>query len=433
MSGRLLATLLASLFVFADPVSAHNSVSSSSPADGEQLAAAPAEWVVTFANEVPLESTSGQLTLADGSVQALPAPVHGESTNVVRFTLPVDLSGIVTAQWRLVSTDGHAITGGVRFAVGDVQGFSGLDTGVLGSGATAASSGAAPELVRWILRLVGFVAVMLIGGLLLAELHLVRGAFSALRRSPVLKGTAVAVAAVPIVQMLIFLGDVHGTSLFGGLGHLTSIFDSTPGSMFFVRSVAGSVLAYQVVTVLPFSEDTRMQRLAVATFGLYLVALAYTGHSRSMSAPFLGIPADVVHTAAASLWLGGLAVLVLVIAPLVSTRDLFRSFQRYGQVAKPAVIALVVTGVIQTLRLHGGIGSLFTESHGRLLLLKIVLVAVTLRLGDINRKRVSSRMMENPHIFDTRMAVLLRMGTMEIVSGAAILAVTAALVGASLG
>jgi hypothetical protein len=41
-------------------------------------------------------------------------------------------------------------------------------------------------------------------------------------------------------------------------------------------------------------------------------------------------------------------------------------------------------------------------------------------------------MMENPHIFDTRMAVLLRMGTMEIVSGAAILAVTAALVGSSL-
>lgn len=353
-----------SLAVVVGPVSAHDSLRSSSPADDGRPGSAPAEWVLSFAGEVPLESTS-----PDG----------------------------------------------------------------LGSGETARSGGSgAPDVVRWILRLIGFAAVMLIGGFLIADLHLIRGAFSALRRSPVLKGTAVAVAAVPMIQMLIFLGDVEGTSLLGGLGHLVSIFDSTPGSMLFVRSAAGVLLAYQLVNVLPFNESVKVQRLALATFGIYLIALAYTGHSRSMAAPYLGVPADVVHTAAASVWLGGLAVLVLFISPFVSSRDLFRSFQRYGRVAKPAVIALIVTGSIQTLRLHGGIGSLFTEGHGRLLLLKIALVAITLRLGDVNRKRVSSKMMENPHIFDTRMAVLLRMGTMEVVSGTAILAVTAALVGSSL-
>lgn len=430
---RILLVLGFTVLAIADPVSAHNSMRSSSPADGEQLAVAPTEWIVTFANEVPLESTSGQLTLADGSTQGLPAPTHGASTNVVRFTLPANLTGVTTAQWRLVSTDGHAITGAIRFAVGEVDGFTGLASDVLSTGATAANSaGAAPEVVRWALRLIGFAALMVIGGLLLAELHLVRGAFSALRRSSVLKITAITIAVIPALQLLIFLGDVHGTSIFGGIGHLFSIFDTTPGSMLFVRTAAGAALAHQLISVMPFSDDTKMHRLVVATFVIYLIALAYTGHSRSMAVPYLGIPADVVHTAAASVWLGGLAVLVLFIAPLVSSRDLFLAFQRYGQVAKPAVIALLVTGVIQTLRLHGGIGSLFTEGHGRLLLLKIALVAVTLRLGDLNRKRVSSKMMTNPHIFDTRMAVLLRMGTMEIVSGAAILAVTAALVGASL-
>jgi copper transport protein len=352
---------------------------------------------------------------------------------VARFTLPANLTGAVTVQWRLVSTDGHAIEGGVRFAVGDVDGFTGLASDVRGAGATASSTGAAPEAVRWALRLVGFVASMIIGGLLLAELHLVRGAFSALRRSAVLKVTSISIAAVPAVQMLVFLGDVHRTSVFGALGHLFSIFDTTAGSMLFVRTAAGAVLAHQILTVMPFNDSAKVHRLVVVTFGLYLIALAYTGHSRSMSMPYLGIPADVVHTAAASMWLGGLTVLVLFIAPLVSTQDLFRAFQRYGDVAKPAVIALVVTGVVQTLRLHGDIGSLFTEGHGRLLLLKVALVALALRLGDINRKKVSSKMMNNPHIFDTRMAVLLRMGTMEIASGLGILAVTAALVGASLG
>lgn len=321
--------------------------------------------------------------------------------------------------------------GGLATVISDEITSDEADEAGAGASAERRATGA-PGAVRWILRLVGFAAVMLTGGFLLAEFHLVRGAFSALRRSPILKGTAVTVAVVPVLQMLIFLGDVEGTSLFGGLGHLFSIFDSTPGSMLFVRSAAGVLLAYQLVTVLPFTESTTVHRIALATFGIHLIALAYTGHSRSMAAPVLGVPADVVHTAAASVWLGGLAVLVLFLSPLVSTRDLFRSFQRYGQVAKPAVIALVITGVIQTLRLHGSIGSLFTESHGRLLLLKIALVAFTVRLGNLNRKRVSSKMMENPHIFDTRMAVLLRMGTMEIVSGAAILAVAAALVGSSL-
>ncbi len=429
---RVLVLAVVGLALAADPASAHNSIRTSSPADGEQLAVAPAEWVLTFANEVPLESTSGLLTLADGTVQPLAAPTHGESTNVIRFLLPTELTGIVDAQWRLVSTDGHAITGAVRFAIGDVEGFTGIGSDVLSTGSTSSSGGAAPDIVRWLLRFIGFAAVMILGGLLLAELHLVQGAFSALRRSSVLTITAGAIAAVPMVQMLIFLGDVHGTSLFGGIGHLTSIFDSTPGSMLFVRSAAGIALAYFLASILPFAREPKAHKLALATFVVYLIALAYTGHSRSMAAPYLGIPADVIHTAAASMWLGGLAVLVVLIAPLVSTRDLFRAFQRYGQVAKPAVLALLVTGVIQTLRLHGGIGSLFTEGHGRLLLLKIAIVAITLRLGDINRKRVSSRMMDNPHIFDTRMAVLLRMGTMEVVSGAGILAVTAALVGASL-
>ena len=37
-----------------------------------------------------------------------------------------------------------------------------------------------------------------------------------------------------------------------------------------------------------------------------------------------------------------------------------------------------------------------------------------------------------PHVFDTKMAVLLRMATMEAALGAGVLAITAALVGSSL-
>lgn len=429
MARRVIGVTCVLLVTMAAPAWAHNSLRSSSPAEGERLASAPSEWVLTFVNEVPIDSASGEITLADGSTVALPAPVQGVATNIVRFLLPTDLDGVVDAHWRLVSPDGHPLTGTVRFGIGDVGDLSILASGV--ASAAAASSGA-PDIVRWVVRMIGFVAVMIVGGLLVAELHLVRGAFSALRRSRLLKATSIAIAAAPVVQMLIFLGDVHGTSFIGGLSHLFGVFDSTAGAMFAVRCLLGAVIGYQLVSVLPFEDDTRSHRLVLATFTMYLVTLAYTGHARSMKAPVLGIPADVIHMAAASVWLGGLAMLVFVISPLISTKDLFRAFQRYATVATPAVIALLVTGLIQTFRLHGSIGTLFTSSHGRLLLLKIALVAVTLRLGDVNRKRVSSKMMANPHVFDTKMAVLLRMATMEAALGGGVLAITAALVGSSL-
>lgn len=419
----------------ASPASAHNEFVSSSPVDGAVLEISPTEWAVTFTKDVPLDSASGELVGPDGTITNLGTPSYGASSTEIRFALPADLSGTHTARWRLVSVDGHVISGRVTFTVGATAGVLPLDgSGVLGESASASAekpSNPAPEPIRWAIRLLGFLSLMALGGLLIAELHIVEGVFGALRDRPLIKVIAGTVVVVPLVQMLFFLGDVFGTSVFGALGHLTDVFDTTPGSMFAVRTMLGGVLAYQLLTVLRGRPTSSDQRLVVITGVLYAFTQAYTGHSRSRALPIIGIPADTVHLVAASVWLGGLAVLVFIVAPLVETRDLWRSFERYGQAAKVAVVALVVTGVIQTLRLHGGIGTLFTQSHGQLLLLKIVIVAVMLRLGDLNRRRMATKIRDNPNLMDKRLALVVRMGTVEAATGAVVLAVSAALVTAS--
>lgn len=428
--GTTLGLTLGLVVAVADPALAHNEFVSSTPADGSSVTVSPNVWEVTFAKEVPLESASGDIIGPDGNITQLATPTHGASTTVLRFTLPPDLAGIQTARWRLESVDGHVISGRVTFAVGET-----LDSSTVLAESTNAvfsdSTSPAPGLVRWALRLIGFVALLGLGGLLVSEIYIVDGVFAALRDKVALKILAGALVAVPFLLMLIFLGDVFGTSIIGALGHVFDIFDTTPGSVLLVRTLLGGVLAYQLLVVMRDRPSFKDQRLLLAVSGLYTFTVAYGGHSRSRSVPWLGIPVDVVHLVAASVWLGALAIVVFFVAPLVEPKDLWRSFDRYGKVARLAVIALIVTGLIQTLRLHGGITTLFSQNHGRLLLLKLVAVAVMFRLGDVNRRRMTTRIKDNPNVLDKRLREVTKLATAEIATGGVVLAITAALVTAS--
>lgn len=164
---------------------------------------------------------------------------------------------------------------------------------------------------------------------------------------------------------------------------------------------------------------------------VYLVTLAYGGHSRSMAWPLLGVPVDVLHTAASVAWLGGLVVLVLLVVPALEPAAGFEAFRRFGDVARLAVATIVVTGAIQTLRLHGTLITLLTESHGRWLLLKLVLVAVMLKIGDINRRRMLRWTGDDAMNAANRVALVRRAGVTEAVNGALVMLVTSVLVTSS--
>jgi len=150
-----------------------------------------------------------------------------------------------------------------------------------------------------------------------------------------------------------------------------------------------------------------------------------------MKWPVLGVPADVVHTAATAVWLGGLIVFVFFVLPTLQPSQSIEAFRRFGTAATYAVAAMVVSGIIQTLRLHGSIITLFTQSHGRWLLLKLLLVAAMLKIGDINRRRLLRKLPSDDAGVANRVALLRRASITEIVNGGLVMLVTAVLVSAS--
>ena len=423
----------------ASAVYAHNTQETSSPASGEVLVLAPTEWIVGFTKSVPLASASGEIVGSDGVRVALAPPRHGATDNIIVFDMPPNLVGAVTARWRLVGVDGHVISGRIPFSVEAAavapEATVTPETVVAPEAIVAPVVAAVEEIdapisepIRFSLRLVNYVSLMALAGVLMAEWLLAQGtlALSLARRFALVGALGVAIA--PLFQLLIFIDDIQiaGTSWLSGFGDALG---TTAGGMLFAKTVLGMLLVALVQKTANIGAlNSLRSRLIAATGVMYLVALAYVGHSRSQAAPWLGVPVDVVHTAAAETWLGGLAALVFVVIPKVDTERGVAAFDRFGRVAERAVAVLVVTGIIQMLRLHGNPLSMLTNRHGLLLIGKISLVALMLRLAARNRRELGAQRRRESTQPKTLQRLLVRASLIETAIGAVVLVITSVLV-----
>lgn len=398
----------------------------------------PSEWVVTFDKDVPLDSASAEAIDATGVRNDLGPALAGAAPNVIRFALPPDLSGPITLRWKLVGTDGHVISGRIGFVVDAslAPSVPASDPAVvvppIAPAVAISPDGSTPEPIRWLLRLLVYAAVLVVGGLVLAESFLAQGSLSSHRGRRVLRGAGAVMAIGSLLQLLILLGDIHGSSLFGSVAELGNSFDSAPLGMTAVRVMVGLAVVGVGYSVIRPVDEVPVARGVGALLAIFATGLAYTSHSRSQTWPLLGVPTDVVHTVAVMAWLGGLVVLMTVIAPLAGDRDLLYSFRRFGRAATIAVPTIVVTGTIQTLRLHGGITTLFSEQHGRVLLAKLAVVVAMLALAkksrDVNLRRVT----DDPSKLASQRVRLMKAARTEALVGGVVVGVTAALVNSNL-
>jgi putative copper export protein len=132
-----------------------------------------------------------------------------------------------------------------------------------------------------------------------------------------------------------------------------------------------------------------------------------------------------------AIWIGGLIAMLLVVIPNISHDKAINAFQRFSYIAERSVIVLVITGVIQMTRLHYGVSTLFTSTHGLLLLGKLIIVALMLRLAAKNRSvlvRKTSASLTNP--LKLR-AQLMRSTLIESAMGMVVIVLTATLVAIS--
>ena len=210
---------------------AHNSISDSSPAEGEVLASPPTLWTITFAKSVPLESASGQVVTDTGQRQDLPNPRTGTTDNVIVFDFPQNLTGTITGRWRLVGTDGHVISGRVTFTAPQAT-TGALDVTTVAPNVIpvapapkvslplATEDAAISETIRVSTRFVTYVAIILLGGLLFANLYIAQGVFSTPRGRRLTYITAIGTLVTPIISLWILVDDVRGSD--GSIGSALS-------------------------------------------------------------------------------------------------------------------------------------------------------------------------------------------------------------------
>jgi methionine-rich copper-binding protein CopC len=155
------AAAFAALALTVPPASAHTSLTGANPAANATVAP-PTQIVLTYADPVQLP----QVVLTDaggrrheaGKAQA----VDNKVTEAVKGTLP---NGVYTVGWRVVSPDGHPISGTYTFTVTGSTGAAGAAPGATAPAAKAAGNGSGGSSGWLWIGLAAAVVVVAGGGL----------------------------------------------------------------------------------------------------------------------------------------------------------------------------------------------------------------------------------------------------------------------------
>ena len=382
-------TLLATLAVlfsllFVSPAAAHAELLSTTPANGDQLTRPPTEIQMTFTESVNLVDDGIRLVDHVGATVRTPEPTVNAQT--VTWPMPADLpEGPYVVTWRVVSSDGHPISGAFSFGVGTaaaaVPGSStGTDIPDTASGAAASTPSAPWPVVA--IRMVGYVAFALFAGvaafvLLCAPETSKDHRLQLLARAGLIGGAASAAAAI-LVQGP-YIAGVSMTRVFD-----TRLFQETLGTPFGSAS-AWRLALYGILGVLAWRLPRILTGLASwlvpAGVAATAVTIAAAGHGAASGPIGLGI--DALHALTAGLWVGGLIALAALGRSIEP-----RALQQFSTLAMVSVLTLIVTGTLNSLRHLTSLEELWQTRYGLTLMIKLTLVAATLGAAAVSRLRL---------------------------------------------
>lgn len=360
----------------------HAAFLGSDPQPGARLQASPAQVTLNFTEPLNRTLAQAEVVRVGGGAVA----TRTVSTLARRLALrPVAAlaRGAYRVQWHSVSTDdGHALEGSFSF-------------GVCAAAAGGGHSLQQSPLARggWLrvgARVLLYITLLLFTGALLLAVILGRRGESWLTGPHLDRVDGVSLAAVRRREQAI-TSDL-GVFAVGAaaLAALLEGADAAQGfspaglSAFLLDNAAGvgrlAIVAYTLFAVVLWR---RRPRIAAAMAALALGAVAASGHASSASPRLLTILNDWVHLLAGAVWLGGIALIVLVWAPALRRHGpelrmviAGQVLPAFGRVALPAFVVVSATGIVSLVVQLGRIADLWQTAYGRVLLVKIVLVGL---------------------------------------------------------
>ncbi|MEU6257445.1 copper resistance protein CopC [Streptomyces sp. NPDC047043] len=386
----LLVAVLAALAVLllaAPPASAHTELESSTPQNGTRLTHTPTTVRLTFSEPVELADVHIK---AAGEQPAVSR--SGRGNDAIQVTVPRTTGqDRLTLVWQVLDIeDGHSTSGTLSFR--------------LTAKGTSDAAPKAPEPsdtvhTAWVaVRWAGYLSLALfIGGLAFLALLWPQGAEDRRsRRILTLSWTAGLAASLlaPGLQgaygAMGTLGDVLEPATY------TDLLTTEVGIVAACR-VLMWVLGAVVLAALLQGGDRAARspgwRVGALAVGVGLLrTTGMTGHNSEGSHPGWGEVADLVHLLGVSLWLGGLTLLLLGVLPRRRPEELSAVVSGYSTLAAVSVTAIAVAGAVLTWQVIGSFDALFHTGYGRLLLLKLAVLALVLLIAQRSRGWVRTRL-----------------------------------------
>ncbi len=407
----VLALTVAGVLASAPAAWAHAQLLGTSPVSGATVQAQPKEVIFEFNQAVG--GTLGAVRVYDAQgneVDDLNVTHPNGNEHWMGVGLKAHLpDGTYTGTYRVISADTHIVYGGLIFNIGHAGAAPRFTVaGLIGRN----RSGKITEIAFGVVRGLDYLSIaLMLGGLAFVffawqpglaavagagpEWQAASQAFTRRMRWLLIVAVVLGVL-VSVLGILLQGASAAGVSLWSSLKGtiLESTLESRFGQVWGLRAI--DWIALGALLLLAKALSRRVLPGLIAPCAAYLaITPALSGHASIQSPTLLFFPSDVLHVLAASVWVGGIACLLLALpgatrqlAPPERSRLLLAALVRFSPVALGSVLVIAATGVIQAYidvrSLHG----LFHTTYGALIIVKVVLLSSLIGFGFVNRQRV---------------------------------------------
>ncbi|MBV1893012.1 MAG: CopD family protein [Ilumatobacteraceae bacterium] len=422
---------------------AENTVTSSSPANGSTIPASPDVIEIVFAeqlgdvNTIALECNTELFTLG--------RPKRSDDLLSLSAEVPDALpKGTCVARWGVSDAEGEPNgVGNVTFNIANDPSVVETTTTVEDSAATAPdasneapiSSATSPDEVidlsnvdsgqgpLWLGRLLSVLGVATLFGSLIVIAAAWPEGVEYLVAVRFIRGVWVLALVGTVLYVSAAAAAVTGKSLGAGFSPAAwfDLLDAgVPGIAALARLMfvaAAAWVAFRPDRVI----DPATQMAALGVPALAVVTIGFSRTDSDLAA--VGVALGVVHALAMAVWIGGVILLARVVLAGPGEEDLVHAVRGFGRLSSVAIITTILSGVAQMILLDGG--DLFGSSHGRVVILKAVVVAVMVFVALSARQFVNERLARANEMTVPMASRLRRAFSVEAAAGFIVLAMSA--------
>jgi len=388
----LFLAVTGALLAGAGPASAHAALTGSDPAQGVVVDKAPTQVSLTFSETVSMNDDSLRVLDPKGARvdTGKPSEVSGTTYAVqLHSGLP---DGTYTVTYQVVSADSHPVAGAYTFSIGSPSQTS----------VSVSDQEAGGGVVGWLYGFGRYASyagfIVMTGGAAFVLACWQRGTGVRVLQRLVVTGWVAMTAATLFLLLLRGsytssgkVGDVFDLDLLG------EVLQTKTGAALVSRLLLLAAAALFIAVLFGAYDKREGEEKRDLTFGLAIggtvvaaglaASWAMAEHASTGLQPGIAMPVDVLHLLAVATWLGGLTALLVALYRAPADRPVEApAARRFSRLAFGSVLVVVATGTYQSWRQLGSWSAFTDTRYGRLLLLKIALVALLVGVAWISRR-----------------------------------------------